>query len=81
MSLKRGERQTKFDPRIWMGVKMRRCYVYNGRRQAAPENKKPAAMAQTTFWRRHPEPFAKTWKGKLRRALRRFVLKQRMRHG
>lgn len=81
MSLKRGECRTKFDPRIWMGVKMRRGYAYNGRRQAAPENKKPIPMARPTFWRRHPMPFAKTWKGMKRRFERRFIIKQRRCYG
>jgi hypothetical protein len=74
MSLKRGERQTKFDHRVWMGVRMHRRHAFRGRRQAAPENQKPTPMAAATFWRRHPEPFAKRPQGWQRRAARLFRL-------
>ena len=46
-------------------------------RQGAPENKKPThPLLDGRFWRRHLKPFAKTERGKERRAERRFVLRQ-----
>lgn len=77
MSLKRGERRTKWDPRTWMGRIVRRGHAFNGRRQAAPENRRPSPLAQATFWRRHPAPFAKRPRGMARRAARLFMVAQR----
>lgn len=59
-----------FKPKFWRRVKRKfRCGV----KQGSPLNKKTPWWNKATWWRRHPEPFAKTKRGKERRAERRFL--------